>query len=150
MAVGEQTEDVPQLEEHEVQKGPAAVGEQLEAEPDNEPLLNEPVRLVQDFARVETTYLQWLQNMHRAVHLFQSFRRLVDSYHWDQGAIEKKGRRFVHLLRQTIRVYTAVRNSPMDDAVWDRFKVKLTQCLKVKLNQCLQVKLIQCTYMLEV
>ena len=37
----------------------------------------------------------------------------------------------------------------MDDAVWDRLKVKLTQCLKVKLNLCLQVKLNQCTDMLE-
>ena len=68
--VGEPTENLPQMEEHELQEGPAAVGEQLEVAPDF--LMNEPKWLIPDFARVETVYLQWLQNMH--------FRRTVDYY----------------------------------------------------------------------
>ena len=58
---------MPQLAEKER----AVVGEQLEAAPDHDFLLNEPNGLVSDFARVKTAYLQWLQNMHRAVHIFQ-------------------------------------------------------------------------------
>ena len=87
---------MPQLAEKER----AVVGEQLEAAPDHDFLLNEPNGLVSDFARVETAYLQWLQNMHRAVHIFQHLRRTVDYYQWKQGTLDRKGRRFVRLLHQ--------------------------------------------------
>ena len=49
--------------------------EQLEA--DDALLLTDPVGLP-EFARVKQAYLDWLRNMHRAVHMYLTFRRAVD------------------------------------------------------------------------
>ena len=119
---------------------PFAEPEDVEENVVFDPLEASPLLATLGFHRVQQAYERWLVNMSHAVSLYQGtlsqiymliqiylpgFRATVVYYEWPMGDLDRVGRRFVRILRQTMTAYQQVRASPYCDVSWNVLRVSI-------------------------
>ena len=139
---------------------PIAEPEDVEENVVFDPLQASPLLATLGFHRVQQAYESWLVNMSHSISLYQGipshnymmthiyppgFRATVIYYEWPMGNLDRVGRRFVRILRQTMTAYQQVRASPYCDVSWNVLRVRIYCYQTYYSSSFFQEKLTRCT-----